>query len=124
MIQEIEVTIDFDRWAQLAVSDPAAFEIARQQVMDAVISQAPVARQQRLRCLQWRIDRVRDLSQTPMAACLQLSRMMWDSVVGPGGLLESFQELGVREGRQIVPKKSAKVAAEVITFPHHFLPKK
>lgn len=124
MNQEIDTAINFDQWAHLAVSDPAAFEIQRRQIMDAVISQAPVERQQRLRCLQWRIDRVRDLSQTPMAACLQLSRMMWDSVVGPGGLLDSFQELGVGDGRRGLPKSPVKVAAEVIDFPCQFLPTK
>ncbi|HEY5602268.1 MAG TPA: DUF3135 domain-containing protein, partial [Gammaproteobacteria bacterium] len=34
----------------------------------------------RLRCLQWKIDRVREKMPTPLAACVAISDMMWDSL--------------------------------------------
>jgi hypothetical protein len=44
-----------------------------------------------MRKLQWRIDRERDLSKNPMAACIKLSQMMWDAVLGEQGLLETIK---------------------------------
>ncbi|HKJ08805.1 MAG TPA: DUF3135 domain-containing protein [Gammaproteobacteria bacterium] len=86
--------IDFEQWAALAASDPEAFEAQRAQVIDAAIRRAPRPKQQRLRGLQWKLDHVRQLSGTPMAACLRMSNMMWDSVLKEGGLLDAFQSLG------------------------------
>lgn len=89
--------IDFDAWSSLAHSDPNAFEALRAQFIDEFIRRAPPQRQQRLRCLQWRIDQIRRTSRTPLAACLRLSSMMWDTVVGKYGLLETLNQ-GVNGG--------------------------
>ena len=78
---------DFDRWAELARTDPEAFEVERALLIEAVIQQAPARTQHRLRCLQWKIDRIRDTSGTPLAACLRINRLLWDSLAGEGGLL-------------------------------------
>ena len=32
-----------------------------------------------------------------MAACIKLSEMMWDSLVGPGGLREVLERVGERD---------------------------
>ncbi len=82
---------DFDDWARLAVLDPAGFERERARTIDAVIARAPAHRQARLRGLQWRIDHMRRHAGTPLAACLELSRMMWESVLGEDGLLDALQ---------------------------------
>lgn len=71
--------IDFDYWLQLAQDDPERFESLRSATLESHISKAPEAQQNRLRCLQWRIDRMRENAKTPMAACINISNLMWDS---------------------------------------------
>ena len=71
---------DFDRWSQLAQDDPEGFERLRSRTIEFHISQATEAHQARLRCLQWRIDRIRETAKSPMAACITISEMMWDSL--------------------------------------------
>jgi len=85
--------IDFDDWAELAQSDPAGFEARREQAIDALITRMPEHKQQRMRCLQWKIDQVRNRAGSPMAACIKLSEMMWDSLTGPGGLKEALDRM-------------------------------
>ncbi len=87
---------DFEEWAALAQSDPRAFEKMRQAAIDDYITSVPDAHQERLRRLQWRIEQERRLARTPMGACLRISRMMWDSLLGRGGLREQLQGLAGR----------------------------
>lgn len=84
---------DFKAWAALAESDPAGFEVAREAAVAALLAQAPTHYRQRLEGLQWRIDRIREQSDNPMSACVKLSRMMWDNVLGPTGLVEHIRRL-------------------------------
>ncbi len=87
---------DFDEWRLLAISDPEGFEAARRKVLDEVIAQAPENRRHRLKGLQWRVDRVRERSTSPLAACISLSGMMWESLAGENGLLDVLRgEQGV-----------------------------
>jgi hypothetical protein len=97
--------VDFDHWAHLAKTDPAAFEIRRAAVIEDVIQRMPRHKQQRMRCLQWKIDQVRSQANNPMAACIKLSEMMWDSLVGPGGLREVLERM-VEGDVQPPPKAS------------------
>ena len=85
--------IDFDTWSEMARTDPETFELMRQAAIEAAIGSANAANQERLRRLQWRIEQERRLAHSPMAACLRLSRMMWRTVLGPGGLNDRFGEL-------------------------------
>jgi hypothetical protein len=84
---------DFDAWSRLAREDPAAFEEQRARLIREVINQAPEEFRQRIEGLQWRIDMVRQQARTPMAACLRISGMMWDSVMGDNGLVENMERL-------------------------------
>ncbi|GMQ84070.1 MAG: hypothetical protein BMS9Abin06_0824 [Gammaproteobacteria bacterium] len=86
--------VDFDHFSELAKSDPEAFEIKRAELIEQVIQSMPAHKQHRMRCLQWKIDQVRNQASNPMAACIKLSEMMWDSLVGPGGLREVLDRLG------------------------------
>lgn len=98
---------DFNEWMNLASSDPEAFEARRQQVVHELIEESPRERRQRLRCLQWRIDQVRQRSSTPMAGCISLYGMMWESLLGDGGLAEALnQAAGASPPR---PRKSAHI---------------
>lgn len=99
---------DFDQWHSLARSDPASFESRRREVIAAAIARAPHAQQERLRCLQWRIDHIRARSATPLAACLKLVDMMWESTLGDDGLLATLHAPQSRLQRP---------AARILTFP-------
>lgn len=98
--------IDFDDWSQLAARDPDGFERRRSEVLEEFIQQAPENRRLRLRRLQWRIDRARERAPTPLAACVKISQMMWDSLAGDDGLLEAMEGL---RGRP--PARSRRQAA-------------
>jgi len=94
---------DFEYWRRLAAEDPAAFESARASAVTALIEAAPPERQARLQGIQWRIDRLRERAPNPMAACLRLSRMMWDSLLGPNGLFATLKRLERIDGRSAQP---------------------
>ena len=84
---------DFEHWAHLANHDPEGFEQRRVDAINELIMELPEEKRHRMRCLQWQVDSVRRLAKTPMAACIEISRMMWDSVQGENGLLEALQGL-------------------------------
>lgn len=112
-----QAEIDFDTWAELARTDPDAFERMRLAAIDSVIDSAPVENRERLRRLQWRIDQERKLARTPMAACLRISRMMWRTVLGEGGLQQRFSELQhAFHGRDAGEPTAPRAPADVIAF--------
>lgn len=82
---------NFDEWARLAATDLPAFETQRHRVIEAAIQQAPARNQQRLRCLQWKLDQIRSTARTPMIACLRINRMLWEAVASDTGLLACLQ---------------------------------
>lgn len=108
--------LDFDEGMRLARTDPAAFEKHRRAVIEAFIGQVPAHRQPRLRGLQWRIDLERERAPNPMAACVRIQEMMWESFAGPGGLAEVF-----RNGPPAAP---ATTRAKVLEFPSRGHPAK
>ncbi len=89
-MSDTRARLDFDYLTGLARSNPSEFERLRRQAIDAYIDTLPPERQQRMRCLQWRIDQERR-RHTPLGACVQLSKMMWDHLLGPGGLIGQLQ---------------------------------
>ena len=102
--------VDFDQFSELAKSDPNAFEAKRAEVIEQMIGRMPAHKQHRMRCLQWKIDQVRMQAGNPMAACIKLSEMMWDSLVGPGGLREVLERVG--DGTFEPPVKASVLAFE------------
>ncbi len=102
--------LDFEYWRELAATDAAAFEAARRHAIADLIESAPEERQRRrMQGLQWRIDRIRDTSPNAMDACLKISRMMWDSVLGDDGLLERLRALEGVTPAKVRPRFPAKV---------------
>lgn len=71
---------DFDTLMALALNDPDKFESERRKFIDTFINNVPAEKQQRLKGLQWQIDQGRKLARTPMASCIAISNMMWDSL--------------------------------------------
>jgi len=105
--------IDFDAWSALAADDPGRFEQQRLELISEVIGLTSSQRQERLKCLQWRIDRVRETSRTPLAACVKLSKMMHDSVLGKDGLQDRlYQSLGR------IPATPRAHSATILPFRH------
>ena len=80
--------LDFEYWSELAKASPAAFEEERLAAIERLISNSHGQVQERLRCLQWRIDRTRERSRTPIGACVALSRMMWENYDTLNSLLQ------------------------------------
>ncbi|MGE3771611.1 MAG: DUF3135 domain-containing protein [Gammaproteobacteria bacterium] len=106
----------FDFWAKLAIDDPASFEEARQLMIDSLIESAPPERQPRLRGLQWQIDQLRARTPNPLGACVKISTMMWDKVLGPDGLVDHLEQLGRGEP---AARESRPPAAVISLRPPH-----
>ncbi len=99
---------DFDELLALAQSDPTELERLRREMIEEVIASASNERlQRRLRGLQFRVDATIRLSRTPMAACLNVSRMMHDSFLELRESLLSSAPLKARQG--LVNQASAQV---------------
>jgi hypothetical protein len=109
-------SFDFSEWSDLAAKDPKAFEKRREQTIEAAILAMPGAKQQRIRALQWRIDQERKRSKSPMAACIRLSNMMWENLLGENGLLDNLRYVDHDKIRQPVRKTSA----NILEFPQQF----
>ena len=103
--------LDFDELARLAQEDPEAFEALRTHKIQQLIEAAPEPSRRRLLGLQWQIDMERAQSDSALSACVRISRMMWDSVAGTGGLLERI------DGFSNDPQTSAeRASAKVLPF--------
>lgn len=96
-------SFDFDEWMRLAQQQPEEFQKRREAVIEAAIAKAPEHLEPRLRGLQWRIDRVRETSANPLAACVRISRMMWDSIYSDNGLLRAMERLTMPVHQTPVP---------------------
>ena len=108
-ITEHRPKFDFDAWAELARKDPEAFELERKLLIERAIMKAPAEKRQRLRCLQWKLDQIRDLASTPMAACLQINRLLWEHICSERGLLRSIERLQSLGADPEAPQSTAKI---------------
>lgn len=108
--------LDFDAWLNLAHTSPQDFESRRREVIEEFISSAPARHQHRLRQLQWRIDMERKRASNPLAACIRINRMMWESLSGDHGLLGALRQLTGEPCR----KSERKCAGKILTMtPRH-----
>lgn len=105
---------DFDEWMALARTDAKAFEAKRKAAIEDVIASAPEHLRQRLRGLQWRIDRERERCGTPLSACLRLYTMMWDAVHAERGFLWALRALSDSPPR--TPATAAVPSARILAF--------
>jgi len=93
----------FDEWSELSQKDPEAFEELRQKTIDEFIDGVAVEKQQRLRCLQWKIDRVREQNTTPLAACVAISDMMWDSLERLHKIYYDYENItSMKDGKRVL----------------------
>ena len=103
--------LDFDEAMQLARTDPEIFERYRQYVIDTLIARAPERNQEHLRRLQWRIDQERERASNPVAACVKLYEMMWESFAGEYGLNNIIHNAHQTHHNTNAPQSSAKVVS-------------
>lgn len=104
---------DFDALAELAKSDPPALEALRERLTDQVIKGATTARaRRRLRGLKFRIDAERRRSTDPMAACVRLSALMYESLAELKWALEAPDAVLAQRRRPLGAR-----APEPIAFP-------
>jgi len=94
MSEQAKQQRDFDTWARVAREDPEGFEAMRRAAIEDFLQTLPPQNRERMRRLQWRIDQERRLARSPMSACIRLSHMMWEHVLGEGGLRDRLQRLG------------------------------
>ena len=89
MMQDKSIKVfDFDKAVALASQDPEAYEQYRLDVIEALITSASRVNQPHLRRLQWRIDQERKRAPNPIAACMKIYQMMWDSFAGSNGFVD------------------------------------
>lgn len=119
-MNDLKYQFDFEKWSELANNDPEAFEDYRQKLINNFIKDLPEDKQQRMRCLQWRVDSVRRLAKTPMAACIEISRMMWESVKGENGLLQALHQLTSTCESEYPVKPCVPNEAKILDFPENF----
>jgi hypothetical protein len=106
--------VDIQTWIELAVSDPDKFEAMRAEAIERVIAASSEKHQERLRCLQWRVDQLRERSATPMAATIAISKLMWDSFYR---LHDSYQDLaGRHDAPRLAASQPASQSAKIIPF--------
>ena len=96
----------FEVMTKLAKNHPKLLEDLRQDMINELIDSAPLDKQRRLRGLQFKIDMEIRKSKTPVASCMQLSKMM----------MESFSELSDALHAIKEPSKETENNAEVATF--------
>ena len=95
--------IKFDEWRELSQKDPKAFEDLRDKTINEFIDGIAVERQHRLRCLQWKIDKVRETNATPLAACVAISDMMWDSLERLHKIYYEYEDItSLKEGKRML----------------------
>jgi hypothetical protein len=105
--------IDFEHWLVLARDDPDSFEQLRSRMLDDCIARASAPHQERLRRLQWRIDRIRERASNPLAACVQISDLMWNTFNRLGEAYRSLEIPGptgpTNHRLARPPRKSARI---------------
>lgn len=103
--------IDFEDWVALASSEPQSFEQLRRDKISELIESATESNQHRLRCLQWRIDKIREKNKaSPMASCLAISELMWETFQHLSDVLQD--QTGNHISAPTVPRQ-----AKIIPFP-------
>jgi len=109
-----ETTFDFDKWSELAKSDPQAFEQERTAAIEDFILQLPEKRQKAMRQLQWKIDAVRSASPNALASCIRIYDMFIEQTYGEGGFLDTLEAFVSSEESPPLTK-----TAQVIPLPRH-----
>jgi len=107
--------LNFDEWMMLAKNYPDVFEVKRREHIDLFFESIPKNKQHRLKGLQWQIDQTRKLSRSPMASCIAISNMMWDSVQQLNE--RQYELVNTTLGRRLENDKPKPASAIVLPMP-------
>lgn len=105
--------IDFDQLVDWAQNDPIKLEAFRRTEVDKLIEQASPAAQRRLRGLQFQIDSQCKLHQSPLGRCVQISKMMHDSLYQLGAVINGSNS---RDHKNQMDKNEQDRSAEILAF--------
>jgi len=72
--------LNFEYWVDLYRDTPEEFEKQRSLIMDTVLEQMPERYRKRSEGLLFKIDAARRNPETPMKNCIEISKMMWESM--------------------------------------------
>lgn len=97
-----------EKLREIAENDPDGLEQIRRQEIEQLIARAPEHLKARLRGLQFQIDCKRQLHKNPLGACIEISRMMFDSVATLSQALH---------GNSNLYRSNYFKAAEIFVFP-------
>lgn len=92
-----------DYLMSLAKTNPDALEAFRKSEVEKLIQRAPESLQRRLRGLQFQIDCKRQLHRSSMGACLELSRMMQESIQALNNALQGLHPAPKTEPAAVIP---------------------
>jgi len=109
----------YESLIKLAEDNPSEFEAKRDELISEFIKSLPEKYQKRMACFQWRIDRIRDKTKTPIEACIAISNMMFDSV---NKLHKQAREIQMELAGEISEyQRAPKPLAKILEFrtPHH-----
>ena len=81
---------DYELLSRLARDDPSAFETLRSELIADFLDHVPEECQRSLRGLQFRVDCLRRLTHSPLAALLKIQTLMWDSFLKMDQELQKF----------------------------------
>jgi hypothetical protein len=108
----------FEALVALSKEDPAEFEALRIQLCQQILDQAPEHLTRRLNGIQFKINMERRRSKTAMKSCLEISKLMNNSLIELEGVLSNPQEfLQTHNQNQLEEKDLAKTeqtSAEII----------
>jgi hypothetical protein len=82
----------FEALLALAKEDPVEFEALRDQLCKQIVDQAPEHISRRLKGLQFKINMERRRSKTALKSCLELSKLMNNSLIELDEALSNPQE--------------------------------
>lgn len=99
---------DYEELAVIARENPEHLEQIRQHFVEKHIRSAPDYMQRRLRGLQFQIDSLRQLHKGPLGSCVEISRMMYESL---GKMRETLT------GMNIDSSAPADHSATILAFP-------
>lgn len=104
----MDTSLDPTRLFEIAKRNPEELERIRLREIEQLIGRAPEHLKARLRGLQFQIDCKRRLHATPLGSCIEISKMMLDSVYSLNEALN---------GRDPKPLPQNRQTAAILEFP-------
>ncbi len=109
---------NFDTLVKLAQENPEELERLRQEQVSKIINDAPEKTRHRLKGLQFQIDAHRTIHEdSPMGACIKISKMMQESFAELRGWLNHLSDLQDPLRNDAREYEQSDRPADVLVFP-------